>query len=535
MPVSFILTGYSTVRSGIVVAWEAIVMLRKLAVTLAGSTIQDPYLQILAALLILVFSCVATAFIQPYEVQWLNLLDTFGLLTLITTQIFSILYFYVVTAAEPITNPFTIEIIVTTLLFGINAIMICVLLGFFIRELFGLRQMWLEKRSRVFAVASADRTTAALANYGWGGGSSDLRWCHPNGVAVSIAPTASHVGIWKWIDTDGVVSVSMEHPKLLILIKSIDALNPGDEFHWVGKKSARISASQTKPHDVGGYVCGGVKKADEEDRRVAVDGDVELAVVQHDNALARRRAADDGVVAVGDDVPPGVDAPAAAALLAAERTQGTTVAELQAALQERDAALQEKEAENTQLKAEIEALRMQTRGAVVDLQVVAADASAARTAISDASEASIATGVDPGAKRWFFTYKNAIELHGPFALSELQAWHAGGHFTIDQPIHLGDGSPTIELKEAFQEAAWWFVADVDGSGSVSGPHALTLLKKWQTEGRVEDDQELHLGESGEATTLLAALRAVGLGLAREEVSGGREERRRKSVRAERRC
>ena len=68
-------------------------MTRKLAVTLAGSMIKDPYLQILVALLILVLSGFATAFIQPYETGWLNLLDTCGLLTLIVTQIFSIVYF----------------------------------------------------------------------------------------------------------------------------------------------------------------------------------------------------------------------------------------------------------------------------------------------------------------------------------------------------------------------------------------------------------------------------------------------------------
>ena len=389
---------------------------------------------------------------------------------------------------------------------------------FFAIETAGLRQECNEKRSDVYAVASAEQTEATLAAAA-GAGSEDEGWCHPNGMVVSTPPKRSTDGIWTWTDEEGVATVAMDAPKLLLRVKSISELRPHTLFHWVGKKSRRFSDVQTKPKDVGGYVCGDAKKTDDEGRFV-VEGDVELAVVLHDNALARRRAEDDGV-AVGGDVSLGGDA--------------TTLAELQAELQERDVALQGKEAENAQLKAEIDALRMQPRGAVVDLQVVAADASAARTAISDASEASIATGVDPGAKRWFFTYKNAIELHGPFALSELQAWHAGAHFTIDQPIHLGDGSPTIELKEAFQEAAWWFVADVDGSGSVSGPHALTLLKKWQTEGRVEDDQELHLGESGEATTLLAALRAVGLGLAREEVSGGREERRRKSVRAERRC
>ena len=68
-------------------------MVRKLAVTLAGSMIKDPYLQILVALLILVMSGFATAFIQPYEADWLNLLDTLGLLALIVTQIFSIVYF----------------------------------------------------------------------------------------------------------------------------------------------------------------------------------------------------------------------------------------------------------------------------------------------------------------------------------------------------------------------------------------------------------------------------------------------------------
>ena len=39
---AFLFNGYSTNRSGAVVAWEALVMLRKLAVTLAGSTIKDP-------------------------------------------------------------------------------------------------------------------------------------------------------------------------------------------------------------------------------------------------------------------------------------------------------------------------------------------------------------------------------------------------------------------------------------------------------------------------------------------------------------
>jgi len=61
------------------------------------------------------------------------------------------------------------------------------------------------------------------------------------------------------------------------------------------------------------------------------------------------------------------------------------------------------------------------------------------------------------------------------------------------------------------------------------------MKGSNLEGRIEDDQELRLGELGEPTTLLAALRAVGLGLAREKTSRGEGGRRRKNVRAESRC
>jgi hypothetical protein len=154
-----------------------------------------------------------------------------------------------------------------------------------------------------------------------------------------------------------------------------------------------------------------------------------------------------------------------------------------------------------------------------------------------ASEVSIATaGVDPSAKIWFFTDHNDPDIvHGPFPLEEYHEWYTGGHFAIDQPIHLGDGDLTIELKEAFQEAAWWFVADFDGSGSMGGPYTLTLLQEWQIEGRVEDDQEMRLGERGELTTVLAALHDAGLCLERDEASGTGRARRRKGVRAESRC
>ena len=96
MRYGFLFNGYETDRatdqSGVVVAWEAVVMARKLFVTLAGATISDPYLQILAALLILIFSVSAQAYFQPYEPDLLDALDTLGLLSLLATQVLSILY-----------------------------------------------------------------------------------------------------------------------------------------------------------------------------------------------------------------------------------------------------------------------------------------------------------------------------------------------------------------------------------------------------------------------------------------------------------
>ena len=52
----FLFHGYESDGSVIVIGWEANVMLRKLLVTLAGAGLSDPYLQIIAALMILIAS-----------------------------------------------------------------------------------------------------------------------------------------------------------------------------------------------------------------------------------------------------------------------------------------------------------------------------------------------------------------------------------------------------------------------------------------------------------------------------------------------
>ena len=158
----FLYNGYSTDRSGIVVGWEALVASRKLAVTLAGSVFKDPYLQILVALLILVISALATAYVQPYETWWLNVLDTAGLFALILTQILSILYFYVAHAAHPFMDGHTLEVLVTIVLFVMNFATLLLLFLFWGSEMVNLRDTWREKRSDLFRVASTKEKHTAL-------------------------------------------------------------------------------------------------------------------------------------------------------------------------------------------------------------------------------------------------------------------------------------------------------------------------------------------------------------------------------------
>jgi hypothetical protein len=83
-----LVVGYDTTRGGIVMAWEPlVVMLRKLFITLAGSLLRDPYLQIMTALLILIFSLTLQALVQPYASPLLNTLDVTSLLFLVVTQV----------------------------------------------------------------------------------------------------------------------------------------------------------------------------------------------------------------------------------------------------------------------------------------------------------------------------------------------------------------------------------------------------------------------------------------------------------------
>jgi hypothetical protein len=286
---AFLYHGYATDRAGYIVAWEAVVCARKLAVTLAGSIFKDPYLQILSALLVLVTSFGMTTYVQPYETDWLNLLDSMGLFALILTQILSIVYFYAATAVHPFMDPKALEVLVTSILFSLNIVVMMIFLGFWMSEMGNLRDTLREKQSDVLKVVKGDDDVvpprAAL-------------WAHPAGVAVTTPPTRAYeaggaaTNTWVWgaeyhqevrarlpprdkddddasgelappvaSPTDGSVSrdrrlrlgpaMSIDDPKMLTLVESTDALEVDDVYYWVNRKTRALSAPLTKLRDVG--------------------------------------------------------------------------------------------------------------------------------------------------------------------------------------------------------------------------------------------------------------------------------------------
>jgi hypothetical protein len=113
-------------------------MAQKLCVTLAGATISDPYLQILAALLILVTSLGLHAYFQPYEPDWLDLLHTLSIFVLLCTQILSILYLYVETQEVPVLPKAELEVLVTLALFLLNTLVIFAMAATWLAYMLGI-------------------------------------------------------------------------------------------------------------------------------------------------------------------------------------------------------------------------------------------------------------------------------------------------------------------------------------------------------------------------------------------------------------
>ena len=127
----FLFHGYR-MRDGrlLMQAWEAVVMYRKLVVTVVATVVAEPHLQLLTALVVLFAATVAQAVVAPYERGWLNSLDLASLCALVLTQILSIVYLWSENGHASNGTRLTVaqraaaEWSITVLLFAINAFVI---------------------------------------------------------------------------------------------------------------------------------------------------------------------------------------------------------------------------------------------------------------------------------------------------------------------------------------------------------------------------------------------------------------------------
>ena len=326
-------------------------MLRKLGVILVGALLRDPYLQVLAALLVLVVSGFATAFVQPYETMWLNLLDVSGLFTLIVTQILSILYFYAVTAQYPLMDPDSLEIVVTVLLCIINAVFMLLCVALYVIVHLDLHVKCAARRQVTLKVASPEVTEAAIrAHVARDKSAPPHLWFHPSGIAISSPPIKDELGVWVWDGEDQNVEASRAEPVLLLPLADGETLAPGATYCTMHKVTHKLSELATQLKDIGG--CG---SANADDGPLAGDGIAGANPALEMVVRGWDADADDaaGIVA-------GVDADGPASRGAAEEGTGAapaaeadTPSHLKAANAQLKAKVAQFEAETAQLKAEI--------------------------------------------------------------------------------------------------------------------------------------------------------------------------------------
>jgi hypothetical protein len=324
-------------------------MLRKLGVVLAGALLRDPYLQVLAALLVLVISGFATAFVQPYETVWLNVLDVSGLFTLIVTQILSILYFYAVTAQYPFMDPDSLEIVVTVLLCIINAVFMLLCVALYAVVLLDLRAKCAARREVKLKVASPGVTEAAIrAHVARDKSAPPHLWFHPIGIAVSSPPTRDELGVWVWEGDDHNVEASRAEPVLLLPLPDGETLAPGATYCTMHKVTHKLSELTTQLKDVGG--CG---SANADDGPLAGNG---IAGANPALEMVERGLGADADDAAG--IVAGVDAGGPASPGAAEEGTGAASAAEADTPSQLEAANTQFEVANAQLEADVAQLEV---------------------------------------------------------------------------------------------------------------------------------------------------------------------------------
>jgi hypothetical protein len=501
---AFLFNGYATNRSAVVVGWEALVMIRKLTVTLAGSTIKDPYLQILIALLILVVSFGLTAFVQPYENLALNILDVLGLFALIITQIASIVYFYTQEANRPFMDPQALEVAVTSLLFALNGTMALVFISAYVYEYADLHALYTRKRKfKVKVETNASTVMIALEQRGQKseGGTVMHWWAHPSGFGIKEPPIAvcdqrgKPTGSWVWRNAFAGTAISDIIPELIVRVAPDScALAPGDEYRWMDRITGRLTERELQLHDKGGAsCCGNGREPDtllDATKPAASEFNLELGVRARASSIC---AIDLALLEGVDSSEKNSDAPPlttrASMFGGANEARKSTFSGTNPLTTD---ALSSSASADAAFAANVFTPLHTPRATPIPLLAM-------RTNPMTGTASTI------GTEGWYYaeTSEAVGALHGPCATEQMHAWLDSGHLSIEHPFRWGRNGDVQTLAAALGREAepQYFYNDVDDASVAHGPFSVGELRRWVAQGHFQLDYIVREGRRGETIPL----------------------------------
>ena len=254
-----LVVGYDTHRGAFIMSWEPLIgMPRKLLITLVGSLVRDPYMQIMLALIILVFSLTLQALVQPYEDSLINALDVGSLLVLVVTQVISILYLYLDSVDDSSLPSFVsrthLEVTTTFLLFVAN---IGVIIGLVV--IWILKSCWekcAESRIKVKRASMAKEHIETslklkrIVRHESMQSMSENPLLHKHVLAIAADPSnreggRRRSGTWTWWRAQDIeLGDDVTHPQSGAGV--VEALSPNND----GKVHVRFSTGFTRSFDM---------------------------------------------------------------------------------------------------------------------------------------------------------------------------------------------------------------------------------------------------------------------------------------------
>mgnify|MGYP006086239807 CR=1 FL=1 len=442
-----LIAGYDTHRGSLVMAWEpAVVMLRKLCITLAGTLARDPYVQVMLALMILIVALAVQALVQPYESKMLNVLDVGSLVVLLATQVLSILYFYFDTLKG--TNRNDLEMAMTILLFIANAAVIVVLFGAYVLRVLFEKASVLAKKAHALEGQAGEEA---------GAGDVELKSfskARAKKAVRNVAKRMSHhmrenpLGRGKK-KSRGASFIRMDASAVKMLHVEIEDLK--EQLAVFGGKSwwevIPLGSKVMHPKRGEGEV---VAIHPDQEKKVTIEFEGEEQHTYNRASWKKFHILAKLQETIARQSPP----------VSPQRNAGGLRLPLETVIDEEDEAVED--------------------------------------------EGGILEEEEDG---WYYEYD--AETHGPFPLVELMEWRDSERLENDQSIRCGEAGASISLLEALYNAGLdndvlWY-AD-HGDGDVHGPFPLAQVLEWVNDGYFCLTDTVYRSQCGDEVELSTMLR-----------------------------